>query len=102
LIKFAVGELGLTRWEFLQLRWDEYSYMCDGFFKKHEREWEKYRWVTYNMLIGNANIKSISKPSSFQAYLERFKPKKEPTGIEVEKREGYLERANKFFKRHNK
>ncbi len=99
IIKFAVGELELTRWEFLQLRWDEYSYKCEGYFKKEERAWEKARWITYCSLVGNPNIKGGSKPSTFQAYLNRFKPRKEPTKQDLIDREEKLRKIDVIAKR---
>ena len=36
--------------QFYALTWNQYCLMCQGFFNKDKKEWERVGWATYNAI----------------------------------------------------
>ena len=47
LLSFGICELGLKPWEFWRLTFAEYNLMCEGYFIREAREWERTRYLAY-------------------------------------------------------
>jgi len=80
LLSHAIGVLRLTKDEFLRLTWIEYEWVCKAYVDKNKQEWERAHWIVYN----TAQFKN--RPKTFQAYLNRLKPKRELTKEEKDVR----------------
>lgn len=60
MLSFGICELGLKPWEFWNLTFAEYNLICEGYFKRETRAWERTRYLAYCMLL--PHYKDLKSP----------------------------------------